>query len=108
MAGGAKENEQMAEARSAATAAIVGSEADKKLVVAGPGTGKTYTFEQALQNVEGKGLALTFIRNLVSDLEEALGDLADVFTFHGNAPDVAGAEVAVDGDATGAGLTSHF
>jgi hypothetical protein len=83
MAGNGNENEQMAEARSAATAAIVGSEADKKLVVAGPGTGKTYTFKQALQNVEGKGLALTFIRNLVSDLEEALGDLADVFTFHG-------------------------
>ena len=83
MEGGQIGNDQMAQARSAATAAIVDSQADKKLVVAGPGTGKTHTFKQALQSVEGKGLALTFIRNLVADLEEALGDLADVFTFHG-------------------------
>ncbi len=73
----------MAQARLTAITAIVDSKAEKKLVVAGPGTGKTYTFKQALMSVEGKGLALTFIRNLVSDLEEALGDLADVFTFHG-------------------------
>jgi len=70
-------------ARAAAIATIVNSEADKKLVVAGPGTGKTFTFKQALQAVEGKGLALTFINNLVGDLKEALGGLADVFTFHG-------------------------
>jgi superfamily I DNA/RNA helicase len=81
--GGLNGNDQMAQARSAATAAIVDSRADKKLVVAGPGTGKTHTFKQALRAVEGKGLALTFIRNLVSDLEETLGDLADVSTFHG-------------------------
>jgi hypothetical protein len=31
----------------------------------------------------GGGLALTFIGNLVADLERALGDIADVFTFHG-------------------------
>ena len=73
----------MKQARSAATTAIVDSEAEKKLVVAGPGTGKTHTFKRSLESVDGKGLALTFIRNLVSDLEEALGDLADVFTFHG-------------------------
>jgi superfamily I DNA/RNA helicase len=79
----ANQDDQIAQARLAASAAIVDSPADKKLVVAGPGTGKTHTFKQALENVEGKGLALTFIRNLVADLEEALGDLADVFTFHG-------------------------
>jgi superfamily I DNA/RNA helicase len=83
MEGGSIGNDQMAQARSAATAAIVDSQAVKKLVVAGPGTGKTHTFKHALQSVEGKGLALTFIRNLVADLEEALGDLANVFTFHG-------------------------
>jgi superfamily I DNA/RNA helicase len=81
MEGGTIGDDQIA--RSAATAAIVDSQADKKLVVAGPGTGKTHAFKRALQSVEGKGLALTFIRNLVADLEEALGDLADVFTFHG-------------------------
>ena len=80
---GGDSGQDQAQARSAATAAIVDSRATKKLVVAGPGTGKTHTFKLALESVEGKGLALTFIRNLVSDLEEALRDLADVFTFHG-------------------------
>jgi ATP-dependent DNA helicase UvrD/PcrA len=57
MEGGANPNDQMAEARAAATTAIVDSAAAKKLVVAGPGTGKTHTFKQVLQAVEGKGLA---------------------------------------------------
>lgn len=69
--------------RAEASAGIIGSTADKKLIVAGPGTGKTYTFREALAASGGKGLALTFIRNLVVDLTSALGDLADVFTLHG-------------------------
>jgi len=69
--------------RDEATAAILGSAATKKLIVAGPGAGKTYTFQEALGACGGKGLALTFIRNLVADLSDALGELADVFTFHG-------------------------
>jgi hypothetical protein len=75
--------------RAAASEAIVNSEADKRLIVAGPGTGKTYTFKEALSKAildsgtAEKGLALTFIRNLVADLAEALSDVADVFTFHG-------------------------
>jgi superfamily I DNA/RNA helicase len=83
MEGGAYANDEMVQAQAAATATIVDSQAEKKLIVAGPGTGKTHTFKQALESVEAKGLALTFIRNLVSDLEGALGDLAEVFTFHG-------------------------
>ena len=83
MEGAANANADLEAARAAATAAIVDSHADRKLVIAGPGTGKTYTFKQVLEAVEGKGLALTFINNLVVDLKEALGDLADVFTFHG-------------------------
>jgi superfamily I DNA/RNA helicase len=81
--GGGVGNAEMMAARAAATAALVDSTADSKLIVAGPGTGKTFTFEQALRAVDGKGLALTFINNLVGDLKDALGDLADVFTFHG-------------------------
>jgi superfamily I DNA/RNA helicase len=79
----------IASKRAAASEAIVNSEADKRLIVAGPGTGKTYTFKQALSKAildsgtAEKGLALTFIRNLVADLAEALSDVADVFTFHG-------------------------
>jgi hypothetical protein len=45
MEGGPIGNDEMAQRRSAATAAIVDSQADKKLVVAGPGTGKTHTFK---------------------------------------------------------------
>jgi superfamily I DNA/RNA helicase len=75
--------------RAAAGDAIVNSNSEKRLIVAGPGTGKTHTFKQALAKAIAdsssaeKGLALTFIRNLVEDLSEALSDLADVFTFHG-------------------------
>lgn len=61
---------------------LVDSEAPKKLVVAGPGTGKTHNFRRALERAGG-GLALTFIRALAQDLEEDLGDLAQVNTFHG-------------------------
>jgi|SRR5579884_853145 len=69
--------------RADALTAILESEATKKLIVAGPGTGKTHTFHEALLACGGRGLALTFIRNLVADLSETLGDIADVFTFHG-------------------------
>jgi superfamily I DNA/RNA helicase len=79
----------MEEGRTAATDSVVGSDADKRLIVAGPGTGKSFTFKKALAQAieeagEGKGLALTFIRNLVADLQRDLGELlADVNTFHG-------------------------
>jgi superfamily I DNA/RNA helicase len=75
--------------RANASDAIVNSASDKRLMVAGPGTGKTYTFKRALAKAIAdsgsaeKGLALTFIRNLVADLSDALSDVADVFTFHG-------------------------
>ena len=74
---------EMERLRTEATAAIIGSTADKRLIVSGPGTGKTFTFEAALGACGGKGLALTFLRNLVADLTVVLGDRADVFTFHG-------------------------
>lgn len=76
-------HDEISHQRAAATQAIVDSPADKKLIVAGPGTGKTFTFRQALEVCGGRGLAITFIRNLVADLREALEDAADVFTFHG-------------------------
>jgi superfamily I DNA/RNA helicase len=83
-----KELETMEADRRRATTAIVESDAAKRLIVAGPGTGKSFTFKKALaaaiQEVgEGRGLALTFIRNLVADLERDLGSLASVNTFHG-------------------------
>jgi superfamily I DNA/RNA helicase len=89
MAASEQQLQEIAESRTAASDAIVNSGSEKRLIVAGPGTGKTFTFKQALakaitdsQTAE-KALALTFIRNLVEDLSDALSDVADVFTFHG-------------------------
>ncbi len=81
--------ETIAQERSEASDAIVNSDSDKRLIIAGPGTGKTYTFKKALSKaivdsgIADKGLALTFLHNLVADLREDLSDVADVFTFHG-------------------------
>jgi len=63
--------------------AILNSSSPRRLIVAGPGTGKTYTFGQLLRK-SGKGdkLALTFIRKLVMDMESEFGELAEVKTFH--------------------------
>lgn len=73
----------MAKARDDALAAIVTSNAARKLVVAGPGTGKTHTFLQLLSGTGDNNLALTFLRNLVSDLEDGLQGVAAVYSFHG-------------------------
>jgi AAA domain len=61
---------------------IVGSGHRLRVVIAGPGTGKTYTFSRALDAVGGPALALTFIRKLAAELGEALGGRAETYTFH--------------------------
>jgi superfamily I DNA/RNA helicase len=62
-------------------AAVLGSPSSKKVVVGGPGTGKTYLFKKLL---EGKGntLTLTFVNALVEDLSLELCGLSDVRTLH--------------------------
>ena len=70
---------------SSAIAAIAGSKSSKKVVVAGPGAGKTYLFRQLLEQGQGgpdARLVLTFINNLKGDLERDLGAQASVYTFH--------------------------
>jgi superfamily I DNA/RNA helicase len=63
--------------------AILGSRATKKLIVAGAGTGKTYTFGKVIeQRKGGKNLAMTFIRKLVADMDQTLHGNAEVRTFH--------------------------
>jgi superfamily I DNA/RNA helicase len=59
--------------------AILNSDSRQKLIVAGPGTGKTYTFKELFSKHSGSGdmLALTFIRKLVHDMTEDLGELAE-------------------------------
>jgi superfamily I DNA/RNA helicase len=65
---------------------ILASSSTKKLVVAGPGAGKTTLFRQMLDASKGAAaehLVITFINNLKSSLEKDLGDVAEVFTLHG-------------------------
>jgi superfamily I DNA/RNA helicase len=61
--------------------AVLASGANRKVVLAGPGTGKTYLFRRAL---EGKpnSLVLTFINSLVEDLSAELYGLSEVKTLH--------------------------
>lgn len=69
----------------AAIDAILQSSAQKKLVIAGPGTGKTTLFKQILSRMPGNPehrIVLTFINNLKKDLEHDLAGLADVHTLH--------------------------
>jgi superfamily I DNA/RNA helicase len=62
---------------------ILNSKSDKKLIVAGAGTGKTFTFGEILKlNPEGANIAMTFIRLLRNDMAGALGEYAEVRTFH--------------------------
>jgi hypothetical protein len=61
---------------------VLASKSRKKLVVAGPGAGKTTLFRKLLDSTAGatdQRLVLTFINNLKSDLDRSLGDTAQVF-----------------------------
>lgn len=69
----------------AAIEAVLSSPSDKKLVIAGPGAGKTTLFKRLLKRTPGdpdQRIVLTFINNLKDDLEEDLSGLARVFTLH--------------------------
>lgn len=62
---------------------ILESKSEKKIIVAGAGTGKTFTFGEILKlNPEGANIAMTFIRLLRNDMAGALGEYAEVRTFH--------------------------
>lgn len=75
-------NQQNAD-RTRYTDLIVQSTARNKVIVAGPGTGKSFTFRKLLKTKSGDNLALTFINNLAFDLQKDLGELAESHTFHG-------------------------
>jgi len=84
MPGDGPQSAEEAEFR-AAIEAVLSSPSDKKLVIAGPGTGKTTLFKQLLELAPGEPdqrIVLTFINNLKDDLEDDLGGLAQVFTLH--------------------------
>ncbi|MGD0158255.1 MAG: UvrD-helicase domain-containing protein [Terracidiphilus sp.] len=67
--------------------AVLMSRSNRKVVVAGPGTGKTHLFRKAL---EGKpnSLTLTFINSLVEDLSTELYGSSEVRTLHSFATEV--------------------
>lgn len=69
----------------AAIDSVMQSTCDKKLVIAGPGTGKTTLFKRMLEAAPGgedDRLVLTFINNLRDDLAEDLDGLAKAYTLH--------------------------
>src|SRR6266550_4092702 len=66
---------------------VVQSNHPKKIVVAGPGAGKTSLFKTLLSkskeaNKEASHLVVTFISALADELRHDLSGMADVFTFH--------------------------
>jgi superfamily I DNA/RNA helicase len=62
---------------------ILDSTSSKKIIVAGPGTGKTTMFEYILKKSGSQNnLVLTFINRLVNDLNLRLGTYAKVSTLH--------------------------
>lgn len=64
--------------------AIVSSGSKKRLVVSGPGTGKTTLFKKLLtrQGRNERTIVLTLVNNLKDDLQKDLGKLAKVDTLH--------------------------
>lgn len=74
--------------------AILESDAKSKVVVAGPGTGKTFLFKKILYG-KPNSLTLTFVNSLVEDLSLELCQLSDVRTLHGYARSILGRDVKV-------------
>jgi ATP-dependent DNA helicase UvrD/PcrA len=75
--------DQQREERTRCLRMILESTAKRKVIVAGAGTGKTFTFGEMLKRrPDGNNLAMTFINKLVVDMEAKFGALAEVKTFH--------------------------
>lgn len=69
------------------TNAILNSTSNKKIILAGPGTGKSHIFKEICNkiisdNPRAKIIALSFTNELVNDLEKELYKLAEVHTLH--------------------------
>ncbi|MBS4051434.1 MAG: ATP-dependent helicase [Methylomonas sp.] len=74
-------HEQVKTQRQQSVAAILDSESRHKIVVAGPGTGKTYLFKEMLKG-KTNTLTLTFVNALVEDLSLELYGTSEVRTLH--------------------------
>ena len=68
---------------------ILSSDHKKKLILGGPGTGKTFLFKNVIENLPKNTniLVITFINNLVNDLKKQLSKISnrkvEVRTLHG-------------------------
>jgi superfamily I DNA/RNA helicase len=68
---------------------ILSSEYKNKLILGGPGTGKTFLFKNIIESLPENSniLVITFINNLVDDLEKRLSEISnrkvEVRTLHG-------------------------
>lgn len=62
---------------------IIQSSEKNKLIIAGPGTGKSFTFKGLLEQKKGNCLVLTFINSLVNEFKSDLKGMAESHTFHG-------------------------
>jgi superfamily I DNA/RNA helicase len=79
---GASTFESARSGRESAARSVVESDHRLRLIVAGPGTGKSYAFRLALRRKGAPGLALTFIKSLAAELANDLGEAAATYTFH--------------------------
>jgi len=61
---------------------VLHSGADCRLIVAGPGTGKSYLFGKEVEKHPKTPLVISFLRTLVVEMEPKLGAKAQVRTFH--------------------------
>ena len=77
-----EEAAEMAADRAAHLDLILNSTSARRVIVAGPGSGKTYTFRKIVEQTAGEILILSFLGNLVADLDKALGTMATVRTLH--------------------------
>ena len=81
---------------------ILSSAANKKVVVAGPGTGKSFLFQEAIKRKQKEGknnfLAITFIGKLCDELADDLAGLAQTMTLHGFARDFLLRNISQDQD----------
>lgn len=81
------------------TDAILDSESNKKIIIAGPGTGKSFLFQEIckknIKNGKTKNLTLSFINELVDDLTKDLHQLSEVKTLHSFALGFIGKEARI-------------
>lgn len=68
--------------RSLSARQVIDSTSSKKIIVSGPGTGKTYIFNEIIKRHPGQCLAITFINNLANKLKHDLPGRVKCCTFH--------------------------